>query len=247
MKHPSLILATDLDGTFLGGSSEQKKHLYTWLRSHENHVLIFVTGRDLPFIHNLIQTPGMPAPHYIIGDIGTSVFNGTTFEPIDAMEKDIASAWGDGTKQIASLLDNEPCLQLQPGPFRHRRSYYYRPETFSSDILRRVEEAGYDWILSADRFFDVVPKGVSKGPTLLRVLDYLELPQDRVLVAGDTLNDLSLFQTRLKGVAVGGSEEPLLKHVRDISTVYQSSEPGAAGIWDALNHYQLSTTQEIQS
>jgi HAD superfamily hydrolase (TIGR01484 family) len=247
MKQPSLILATDLDGTFLGGSNEQKKHLYDWLRSHDNHLLIFVTGRDLPFIQDLIHTPGMPAPHYIIGDIGTSVFDGATFQPIHAMENDIAAAWGDGAQRIADMLDNEPCLKLQPGPFRYRRSYYYRPDSFSPDILQRVEEAGYDWILSADRFFDVVPKGVSKGPTLLRVLAYLGLPQDKVLVAGDTLNDLSLFETGLKGVAVGGSEESLLNRVRAIPTVYQSPAPGAAGIWDALNHYQLSTVKEIES
>ncbi len=247
MKNPSLILATDLDGTFLGGTDKQRKVLYDWISAHENHILIFVTGRDLPFIRELIRSPGMPKPHYIIADIGTSVFDGTTFQPIHEVESSIATLWSNGADRIAALLDNQPSLQLQDAPFRYRRSYYYDPHVFSSDILRKVEETGYDWILSANRFFDVLPKGVSKGPTLLRLLEHLGFPHDNVLVAGDTLNDLSLFETRLKGVAVGGAEQPLLESIRDLPTTYRSSEPGAAGISDALRHFRFSTVREIQS
>jgi len=246
MKNPSLILATDLDGTFLGGTDKQCKVLYDWISAHENHILIFVTGRDLPFIRQLVKSPGMPRPHYIIADIGTSVFDGATFEPVLDVESSIATLWDNGADRIAALLDNEPSLKLQDAPFRYRRSYYYDPHTFSSDLLSKVEETGYDWILSADRFFDVLPRGVSKGPTLLRLLEYLSLPRDNVLVAGDTLNDLSLFETRLKGVAVGGAEEPLLESIQNLSNVYRSSEPGAAGIWDALKHFRFSTIKETQ-
>lgn len=247
MNQPSLILATDLDGTFLGGSDTQRKVLYDWINTNSDHLLIFVTGRDLAFIRELVQAPGMPRPHYIIGDIGTSVFDGKTFEPITEIEAPIAELWNNSADRVAAILDQEPSLRLQPGLFRYRRSYYYNPESLPTDAIHKIEMAGYDWIISADRFFDVLPKGISKGPTLLRLLDHLELPHDNVLVAGDTLNDLSLFKTELKGVAVGGAEEPLLKLIRNLPTVYQSAETGAAGIWDALHHYRFSTIKETQS
>lgn len=246
MSSPSLILATDLDGTFLGGSDTQRRVLYDWLNASDDHLLIFVTGRDIAFIRDLAALPGMPRPHYIVGDIGTSVFDGSTFEPIAEVEAPIAALWNDSAARVASLLDHEPALRLQDTPFRHRRSYYYDPEALSSDMLRKVEEAGYDWILSDNRFFDVLPRGVSKGPTLLRLLEHLGLPRDRVLVAGDTLNDLSLFETRLKGVAVGNAEAALLERIRDFPEVYRSPEPGAAGIWDALNHFRFPTLKELQ-
>jgi len=41
------VLATDLDGTFLGGSGEDRKRLYDWIEANRATVgLIFVTGRD---------------------------------------------------------------------------------------------------------------------------------------------------------------------------------------------------------
>ena len=70
-------------------------------------------------------------------------------------------------------------------------------------------------ILSAGVYFDVMPKGIAKGPTLLRFIETLYLDPGNVLVAGDTLNDLSLFETGLDGVAVGNSEPDLVARIRD--------------------------------
>ena len=42
------ILATDLDGTFLGGSDTQRAALYDWITAHREAItLIFVSGRGL--------------------------------------------------------------------------------------------------------------------------------------------------------------------------------------------------------
>jgi hydroxymethylpyrimidine pyrophosphatase-like HAD family hydrolase len=52
---------------------------------------------------------------------------------------------------------------------------------------------GLDWLMSANLYLDVLPKDVAKGSTLLRLLAHLEMPHDRVVCAGDTLNDWSRF------------------------------------------------------
>ncbi|HEU0119236.1 MAG TPA: HAD family hydrolase [Bryobacteraceae bacterium] len=247
MMNPTLILATDLDGTFLGGSPAQRRELFDWLNDHPDQLLIFVTGRDLEFIRELIAQPGVPRPRYIIGDIGTSVYDGQTFLPIPEVEQHIAGLWGQGTESISALLDREPYLQLQPAEFRYRRSYDCDPAAVPAQVLRKIESAGFDWLLSGGQYLDVLPRGISKGPTLLRLLDHLRLPRDPVLVAGDTLNDLSLFQTRLKGVAVGNAEPQLRQETRHMASVYESPQPGAAGIWDALLHYQFRNRKEICS
>lgn len=247
MLNPSFVLATDLDGTFLGGSEAQRRNLYDHLLEQPDHLLIFVTGRDVDFIRDLVAQPGMPRPHYIIGDVGTSVFHGSNFEPIVAVEAPIASSWEKSASRVADMLDGHPRLRLQPVPFRHRRSYYYDPATFPRDVLQEVEGAGLDWILSADEFFDVLPRGVSKGPTLMRLLRHLGLSEERVLVAGDTLNDLSLYETGLRGVAVGNAEAPLLERIETLPNAYRSDLPGAAGISDALRHFGFSNVKEFSS
>ena len=47
MSSPGLILATDLDGTFLGGSDSQRRRLYDAISARPDALLVFVTGRDL--------------------------------------------------------------------------------------------------------------------------------------------------------------------------------------------------------
>lgn len=239
MTAPGLVLATDLDGTFLGGSAADRRQLYEALSARRDAVLIFVTGRDLDFIGELLRTPGMPRPDWIIGDVGTTVVDGRDFRPLAVIDGDIARRWNGAGDRVRRLLAGEPGLRLQPTRFRHRVSYYYEPALLRPETVAKVEAAGFDCLLSADTFLDVLPRGIAKGPTLLRLVETLGLPADRVLVAGDTLNDLSLFQTRLKGVAVGNSEPKLLEAVAGFDWVHRSAEPGAAGIADALRRFGL--------
>lgn len=239
MSAPGLILATDLDGTFLGGSEAARAALYESLSRRDDALLVFVTGRDLDFVQALIEQPGMARPHYVIGDVGTTVVDGRDFRPLEAVESEIARRWADAGARVRALLADEPGLELQPTPFRHRISYWYDPDRLRPEAVAKVEAAGFDCLLSADTFFDVLPRGVAKGPTLLRLLEVLGLPGERVLVAGDTLNDLSLFQTGLKGVAVSNAEPKLLEAVAGLERVYRSAGPGAAGIAEALRHFRL--------
>ena len=90
-------------------------------------------------------------------------------------------------------------------------------------------------LLSAERYFDVLPRGVQKGPTLLRTLSALGLPPERTLVAGDTLNDLSLFQTGLQGVIVANREPLLAEAAQGLANVHWSQKDGAAGVLEALH------------
>ncbi|TVR26175.1 MAG: alpha,alpha-trehalose-phosphate synthase [Ilumatobacter sp.] len=235
---PELVLATDLDGTFLGGNEPQRRALYDELLDRADEVmLVFVTGRDLDFIADLVSQPGMPRPDMIIGDVGTTVVHGHDFSPVEEVQSWIDRRWDDSNEMVLDLLRDEPGLELQPIMGSRRVSYYYDPTTLQRSTIAKVEDAGLDVIISAGVFLDVLPKGIAKGPTLLRVIDAFELSDERVLVAGDTLNDLSLFHTGLQGVAVGNSEPGLVDAIADLPTVHHSELPGCAGITDAIDHF----------
>jgi hydroxymethylpyrimidine pyrophosphatase-like HAD family hydrolase len=235
-----LILATDLDGTFLGGDADQRRALYDFLESRrERLLLVYVTGRDLDFIDSLKSAGEVPAPDYVIGDVGTTVVTGDTFDAVDAVQDPISALWGDSSVKVRAMLDQEPGLKLQPGRFDRRVSYYYDPATLRPEAMRKVEQAGLQWLTSADTYFDVLPPGISKGPTLLRFLDTLGLDAERCLVAGDTMNDLSLFETGLKGVAVGNSEPRLKAELHRFPRTYSSPHPGCAGILDAIEYFEF--------
>lgn len=235
-----LVLATDLDGTFLGGSATDRQRLYTFLNARRKQLtLIFVTGRDLPFVRALVADGQVPQPDYVIGDVGTTIAGGIDFTPLPALETHIAERWADAGPRVRALLDGEPGLRAQDTPFRYRQSYYYDPAQLAPGVLARIEAAGFDGLLSADTFLDVLPRGISKGPTLLHLVQQLGLPAHQVLTAGDTMNDLSLFRTGLTGVMVDNAEAPLKAVASALPNVYASPQPGAAGILDAIAHFRF--------
>lgn len=235
-----MVLATDLDGTFLGGSAARRGTLYDWLRANSDVHLIFVTGRDPDFISDLCANGDIPAPEYVVGDVGTTIarFQGGRVTPLPDLEAPIAAAWQGLADEVQARLGPVQGLRLQDAPFRHRLSYEY-DDRFDQSALAVLDGLAVDLIVSHGCFVDVLPRGVSKGPSLLRLIDHLGLDADKVLVAGDTLNDLSMFQTGLHGAVVGGAEAALLAATTDLPRTHHCREMGAAGIMEAIRVHGL--------
>ncbi|MGR3365576.1 MAG: HAD-IIB family hydrolase [Maritimibacter harenae] len=235
-------LATDLDGTFLGGTEAERRALYDWIEANRDTVgLIFVTGRDPQFIGEMCAAGTLPWPEYVVGDVGTTIaeVTGDTISPIEALEADIATRWGDNGDQVRARLEGAPGLTLQPTAFRYRVSYDLDPASFDHAAKAHVEEMELDWLISDNRYFDVLPKGVSKGPSIRRLVDHLGMDEKRVLVAGDTLNDLSMLECGLPAVAVGNSEPDLVARVAHLPQVHHATAHGAAGILEAIRAFDL--------
>lgn len=237
------ILATDLDGTFLGGSDAERAALYAWIAAHRDAVvLVFVSGRGVEFMRQLASELPV-APDHVIGDVGTSVASGPDFAPVPALEAWLDAAWpADASQRIDAAMAAHPHLRPQPVVGGRRRSYYFSDPVPARAARETVDALGFDGLLSDNLYFDVLPRGVQKGPTLLRTLDALGLPAERTLVAGDTLNDLSMFDTGLAGVAVGNREPELDAALQAHGNVYRSPLPGAAGVLDALQRFHREGT-----
>ncbi len=239
----TFVLATDLDGTFLGGDDAARADLYDWIRRHRASVgLIFVTGRDPQFIGALCDGGDVPWPDYVIGDVGTTIAHVTpdrAIAPIAALEAAIAEVWQDSGDRVRAMLDDVPGLRLQKTAFRHRVSYDLDPDVLEDGTAERVRDAGFDVLISDNRYFDVLPQGVSKGPSLRRLMAHLNVAEHRVLAAGDTLNDLSMLVAGTPAVAVGGAEQPLVEALAGTASVYHARGIGAAGITEAIAHFDL--------
>lgn len=248
-----LVLATDLDGTFLGGSAAQRSALYDWIEAHRDEVgLIFVTGRDPEYIEGLCRDGAdawrgdrvkAPWPDYVVGDVGTTIagIEEERVSPIGTLEEHIRGAWGDRGDWVRDVLREAPGLVEQDTAFRHRVSYHWDPASYDPASVAPLEEAGLDILISHGCYLDVLPGGVSKGPSLLRLLDQLGVDHARVLVAGDTMNDHSMFATGLAGAVVGGAEPALVEAAAALPNARVCALPGAAGIAEAIRAFALHT------
>ncbi|MFC4670940.1 HAD-IIB family hydrolase [Seohaeicola nanhaiensis] len=244
----AFTLATDLDGTFLGGSDEDRARLYSWIEDNRDSVrLIFVTGRDPEFIGSVCAEGRLPWPEYIIGDVGTTIARVSperTIAPIEVLEDEIVTRWNDSGARVRQGLENVAGLTVQETPFRYRVSYHYDPDRFDPVAHDIVADLGLDLLISDNRFLDVLPPGVSKGPSLLRLLGHLGIAPARTLAAGDTLNDLSMLVAGTRAVAVGGSEQPLLDALPATPDILRARAIGAAGIAEAIAHFNLHPRSE---
>ncbi len=237
---PAFTLATDLDGTFLGGTAQDRRRLYDWLRATPDVQLIFVTGRDPDFIAQLCADGTVPTPAYAICDVGTTIAQVTDgrVRPDAALEAPIAQAWHGLADTVVARLAPVAGLRPQAVPFRHRLSYDY-DAGFDPAALSVLGDLPVDVIDSHGCFVDILPRGVSKGPSLQRLIAHLGVPPDRVLVAGDTLNDLSMFQAGLPGAVVGGAEDALLAATAGLPRAHRCRHPGAGGIIEAIHTHGL--------
>jgi glucosylglycerol-phosphate synthase/sucrose-6F-phosphate phosphohydrolase len=239
-----MLLATDLDGTFLGGNLQSRLKLYQLISSHDDITLVFVTGRGLEDVMPLLADPTIPRPDYIVCDVGATVVMGETLLPVQEIQESIEAIW-PGDRVVASALGHISALQRQEVPQERRCSFFCEAHHVDDEVRRIVSELDCDLLFSAGKYFDVLPRGVNKGATLLRLLDHLQIPHERVLTAGDTLNDLSMLRLDINGVCVGRSEQELLDVTRDQPLTYHAENSGAGGILEAIRHFNLLDAKVI--
>lgn len=234
-----LVLATDLDGTFLEGNYETKSYFYNELvRLRQEILLIYVTGRPIEIVKQFCQKGYLPHPNFVIGDHGTHIVDGIDFNPIEHLQNPIIEKWNNGNLYLKELLRNEIGIQLQPLNPPYRVAYFYDPNQLKDQTLEKIVRAGFDYIQSCDMYLDILPRGINKGSSLLNLMDYLNIERDLVVTSGDSLNDLPLFQTGLKSIAVSNSEPKLIEEIKKLQNVYLSHSPGLLGVIDGLKFYK---------
>ncbi|MGG2461457.1 trehalose-6-phosphate synthase [Streptomyces sp. RGM 3693] len=229
------VLVTDLDGTLLGGDRAARQRLRRALDRHPEITVVFATGRGLPSVRSrLARDPLLPAPRWIIADVGASIIDGSGMTHVDGLEAELRAGW-PGAERVRAALRRFPELVHQDGvPQDGRCSFFLAPEHLSAEITGVVERLGCSWSYSAGRYFDVLPPHAGKGQAVQRLADKVQWPVSGLLVAGDSLNDLSLFRLGAHGVIMGNAEPALPAQVPDSDLVHRPPLDGAAAILDAL-------------
>jgi hydroxymethylpyrimidine pyrophosphatase-like HAD family hydrolase len=258
-----MILATDLDGTFLHGEKSARDKLYKLVMEEKNITLVFVTGRGLESVSPLFRGQAIPVPDFIIADVGSTIVMGKDMRPVEPVQSDIRSRW-PGSLEILDALKGVDDLQYQPVPQRGRCSFWIRNPQVIDEVRERIKPLDCDIIYSAGKFLDILPKGVNKGSTLQQLARLRQWKSEEILVAGDTLNDLSLFETGYKSVIPANAEPGLLEKLGSFkqqiqtftvalsfsnspsNSVYFASAEGAAGVMEGLRHFELHPDQAKQ-
>jgi glucosylglycerol-phosphate synthase len=245
--HPErLVLATDLDGTLLAGTQEARRRIRELFSGAlPGARLVYVTGRGLESIIPLLSDSRLPQPDYIIADVGATVVYGD-LRPVDPLHHEIAAGW-PGSQRVMERLAGFPLLQRQTVPQERRCSFLITAGGITDELRAAVESLECDLLFSAGRYLDVLPRGINKGATLTRLARSEGFDMDAVVVAGDTLNDLSMFTAGFRGVVVGGAEPGLIQQVRRLPRTVIAKEEGCGGILAGLARHGARVNSTLQA
>ncbi|NDU86553.1 MAG: glucosylglycerol-phosphate synthase [Ferrovum sp.] len=242
-----MVLATDLDGTLLAGPLPARRHIRELFSGKPHDLkLIFVTGRGLESVLPVLNDPAVPRPDYIIADVGATVVHGESLLPVMPIQNEISAAW-PGTLQILEALAPFTYLEPQTVPQERRCSFFVQEGRIDDELRRIVNELGCELLFSAQRYLDILPKGIGKGSTLRRLCEQLGFDPETVVAAGDSLNDLSMFTTGFRGVVVGNAELALVEAVRQLEHIHLAVGDGCAGILEGLTHHQSQNDEKPEN
>jgi hydroxymethylpyrimidine pyrophosphatase-like HAD family hydrolase len=236
-----LILVTDIDGTFARGAPGECAPVHQVLLDRPHSALVYVTSRAIESARAYQQLMGLPRPDVFVAERGSSVALGHRDAHVEDIDGELDRRWpGAGAvrrdlEPIGDYLDELPIT----GP---RRLAYVPPDAMSPPqladmIATSLTNTDVDVVQTGDGCVDVVPKNVTSGFTVDRVLEWIGAEPEWVVVAADTLRHADLFRPGRRGIVVAGADLGLKDRVARQSDVYMAKQDGAAGVLEGLKHF----------
>ena len=252
MEHEKYILASDIDNTLTGDPQALKrlKPQLEGLRKQNKLALFLSTGRRLNQVIDGFENEEIPSADAIISQVGTEIY----LPPFSVHMKPLAQ-WETmllrhfSRAKALEFLEGVEGLEIQPDKYNTplKVSCYLdkapNPDKAAVLIRQRVADHrdAYQVVWSSGRDLDIIPAAAGKGKAIRFLIQYLQLSPLRVIVAGDSGNDRSMFDEFDHGIIVNnaqpelkrlGTENPQPSH-------YFAQNSFAAGVEEGLKFFSL--------
>lgn len=236
MKKIHHLLATDLDGTFVGDKAGLKNLLSHYETHKELISLAYITGRHRASAAKLIYEESLPIPDLLITDVGTVIYAGSHFLEDEEWKKKMTTEWYPD--EILKLANNIAGLTCQNLPDKRRVSFYsegtFPAKALEAKLLKN--HIPHTFIFSSDRDVDILPRGGGKGEALkFAIKKYVE-KEANILVAGDSGNDLDMLMAGYPAVIVSNARAELAE-IEGNDKLFRANYPYAQGILEAWQHF----------
>ncbi len=235
------VLATDLDGTLipLDGNTRNTsdlRELDQQLRQAAMQ-LVFVTGRHLSSVVDVMRAARLPIPDWIIADVGTSIYQRVTIvddQPTIASTSSYALSAGYAAElqaligtftveRLSALLSPITSLRLQEAEKQSRfKLSYYVDRAELREVKQHIAQllheaqAPYSTVVSVDPFtddglVDLLPRNVTKAYGIEWWGREQSIARSQILYAGDSGNDSAVFAAGFRSIVVGNADNAVLQ------------------------------------
>ena len=234
---------TDLDQSLLGDAESLADFLDVIKIYRKCTTFGIATGRRLDSALRMMKRYGIPQPDILITSLGTEVCYAPRLTQDRAWAEHIDHLWKP--RAIIRVLADLPGIKLQPKAelSRFKISYYIDPEEAPGldeiNSLLHQHELTANTFLSFGQFLDIVPMRASKGFALRWCADQWGIPLENILVAGGSGADEDMMRGNTMAVVVANRHHEELSGLVDTENIYFATQPCAAGIIDAIEHYDF--------
>ena len=131
--------------------------------------------------------------------------------------------------EYAVVEDVTKCFK--DGPCKILVVDYHNPDNLEEMRIKILDLYGdiVDSYYSNVFYLEVVPKGINKGAAIHILSEYLGVPMENTISAGDNMNDITMIKEAHVGVAVANAVEAA-KEAADYITVLDNNEGAVAEI-----------------
>ena len=235
-------VVTDLDQNLLGDSDSLARLIELFIQQRKNCKFIIATGRRLDSALKLMKKHRIPEPSVLITSSGTEIYHAPELTADIAWARHIDYHWTP--RAIRRVLDDYPGLKRQPKleQSRFKLSYYIDPEIADVEEIKQLlhqEEFSVYVQVAFGQFLDILPLRASKGLALRYVAEQWGFPLEKVFVAGGSGADEDMMRGNTLAAVVANRHHEELSQLIDLDRIYFSQQPYAAGILEALEHYDF--------
>ncbi len=226
------ILATDLDRTLLPNGrwdrDESAISLFNELTEKHDTLVVYVTGRNLDLTEKAIQEYGVRHPHFLCGDVGTTIrkFENGAWHDDDGWVAHVrrSSPRWDAAGIRGAVADVEGIREQEHEHQNQFKQSYYVEHEKKDGVLQQVDA------LVKDRFDEVIvysfdsqdgkglldflPNSATKQTALEYVAGAFGVAKEEVVFCGDSGNDIFPLTAGFRGVMVRNADDQLVENVR---------------------------------
>ncbi len=267
-----LLLCTDMDRTLIPNGkqpeSEHARELFKKLVAREDVTLVYVTGRDSELVEQAMIDYQLPAPDYVIADVGASIYQISEHQwlPWQHWENHLIHDWGSAThSDLEKLLSRFKTLTRQEikKQKKYKLSYYVPLNSDSSALLSHINSilieqgihANLIWSIDEQKntgLLDVLPKSAGKREAIEFLMTQLNYEYDEVIFAGDSGNDLCVLTSPIQAILVANAHDDVKQEaLQQVETNGQQEKlylakggffnlngNYSAGILEGVSHYK---------
>lgn len=239
------LLVSDIDDT-LTGDDRALAHFAQVIRRNRRRLWFAVnSSRPAASVARTLSTvfPDGLAPDAVITALGTEI--SVAGKPLPDWEARFSGWPHRRVFAILRSLGHRPHdAQLQT----HRKVSFAVPPGAPQRVARQtLEREGIPCRIIASGIddFDVIPQVAGKDTATLVLAGALGCEVSRVIVAGDSGNDLAMFLAVPNRIAVANARPELIGALKGYS-FYHAREPHAAGVLEGLVHFGALPAETLE-